>query len=393
MKDKPLIAHVLYRLATGGMERVLVTVINRTQANYRHAVICLDQVTAYRERITAPDVACVALHKKPGKDLPCYFRLWKTLRKLKPDIVHTYNFGALDSAPVARLAGVRRVVHGERGRSASDPEGANRKRRVLRRCLNPFIDRYLAVSRDLRRWLVEQVGIDPAKVVCIPNGIDATGFVVGPAKKEARPLLGSFAPPGSIVIGTVGRLDPVKDQAGLLEAFNLLCATMPERRLLLRLVIVGEGPQRSVLEKQIVEFGLEAQVCLLGNREDVSALLAEFDIFVLSSIAEGMPGVLLEAMAAGLPVAATDVGGAGEIVWDGLTGQLVPASNPSRLAEVLSTYVSDEALRVRHGSAGRRKAETGFSLEHMISAYVELYDGLLDARANGASGLTEQKEN
>jgi glycosyltransferase involved in cell wall biosynthesis len=217
--------------------------------------------------------------------------------------------------------------------------------------------------------------------------------VVGPAKKEARPLLGSFAPPGSIVIGTVGRLDPVKDQAGLLEAFNLLCATMPERRLLLRLVIVGGGPQRSVLEKQIVEFGLEAQVCLLGNREDVSALLAEFDIFVLSSIAEGMPGVLLEAMAAGLPVAATDVGGAGEIVSDGLTGQLVPASNPSRLAEALSTYVWDEALRVRHGSAGRRKVETGFSLEQMISAYVELYDGLLDARANGASGLTEQKEN
>jgi sugar transferase (PEP-CTERM/EpsH1 system associated) len=393
MKDKPLIAHVLYRLTTGGMERVLVTIINRTQANYRHAVICLDGVTAYRERIVAPDVACVALHKKPGKDLPCYFRLWKTLRKIKPDIVHTYNFGALDSAPVARLAGVRRVVHGERGRSASDPEGANRKHRVLRRCLDPFIDRYLAVSRDLRRWLVQQVGIDPSKVVCIPNGIDATDFVVGPAKKEERPLLGSFAPPGSIVIGTVGRLDPVKDQAGLLEAFNLLCAGMPERRPLLRLVIVGEGPQRVVLEKKIAELGLGAQVRLLGNREDVSALLAEFDIFVLSSIAEGMPGVLLEAMAAGLPVVATEVGGAGEVVSDGLTGQLVPASNPSRLAEALSTYVRDEALRARHGSAGRRKAETGFSLEQMISAYVELYDGLLDARTNGASRLTEQKEN
>jgi glycosyltransferase involved in cell wall biosynthesis len=103
--------------------------------------------------------------------------------------------------------------------------------------------------------------------------------------------------------------------------------------------------------------------------------------------------VLLEAMAAGLPVAATDVGGAGEVVSDGLTGQLVPASNPSRLAEALSTYVRDEALRARHGSAGRRKAETGFSLEQMISAYVELYDGLLDARTNGTSRLTEQKEN
>lgn len=392
MKGKPLIAHVLYRLTTGGMERVLVTVINRTHAKYRHAVICLDQVTAYRERIADPDVACFALHKKPGKDWACYFRLWRTLRRLKPDLVHTYNFGAVDAAPVAKCAGVRRVVHGERGRSANDPDGTNRKHRVLRRSLMPFIDRYLAVSQDLRNWLVEKVGIDPSKVVCIPNGIDATGFVVGPAKKQSRPLLGSFAPPGTILIGTVGRLDPVKDQAGLIAAFNLLCASAPQLRSRLRLAIAGEGPQRTVLEAQIAELGLAPQVCLLGNREDVPALLAEFDIFVLSSIAEGMPGVLLEAMAAGLPVVATEVGGVNEVVLRGVTGLLVPPSNPSLLSDALSNYVSDEALRVRHGSAGRRKAETGFSLDQMVAAYVELYDELLEAQPNAASRFTEQKE-
>jgi len=392
MTDKPLIAHVLYRLTTGGMERVLVTVINRTQSRYRHAVICLDLYTSYRERIANPDVECFALHKKPGKDWACYFRLWKVLRQLRPDLVHTYNFGALDAAPVAKIAGVRRVIHGERGRNAQDPRGENRKYRALRRWLTPFIDRYLAVSRDLRDWLTEVVGIDPSRVVYIPNGIDAASFVVAPLQKEGRPLLGSFAPPGSILIGTVGRLDPVKDQAGLLAAFKLLCESSPDVRGKLRLAIAGEGSERSVLEAQITEFGLREQVCLLGNRDDVPAILAEFDIFVLSSIAEGMPGVLLEAMAAGLPVVATDVGGVSEIVSPGATGLMVPARNPSAMSQALSNYVSNEALRARHGRAGRRQVESGFSLEHMITAYTAVYDELLESQPSKTPKLAEQKE-
>lgn len=392
MNRKPLIAHVLYRLDTGGMERVLVTVINRTQAKYRHAVVCLDQYTAYRDRIVDPEVPCFALHKKPGKDWPCYFRLWKVLRQLRPDLVQTYNSGALDAGPVAKIAGVRRVVHAERGRSADDPNGERRKSRALRRWLAPFIDRYLAVSRDLRDWLTEKVGIDPERVVYLPNGIDAAGFAISPARKSARPLLASFAPPGNILIGTVGRLDPVKDHAGLLAGFKLLCESLPEMRGTLRLAIAGEGSERPVLEAQIAQLGLEEQVCLLGNRDDVPAILAEFDIFVLSSIAEGMPGVVLEAMAAGLPVVATDVGGVKEVVSCGITGSLVPAGNPAALSHAMSNYVLDESLRVQHGSAGRRAAETRFSLEHMLSSYTALYDELLEKPSGAASKLTEQKE-
>ena len=398
MNDKPLIVHVVYRLDTGGMERVLVTVVNRTQLQYRHAVICLDGFSEFRELIEDPDVPCLALNKRPGKDWGCYFRLWKALRKLKPDLVHSYNFGALDAAPVAKLAGVRRVVHAERGRNASDPRGENRKYRNLRRWLLPFIDRYLAVSRDLQDWLTEKVGIDPSRVVFIPNGIDPANFVVAPGMNEVRPILGSFAPPGTIVIGTVGRLDPVKDQAGLVSAFNLLRESLPEVRERLRLVIVGEGPQRSVLEAQIAHLGLLEQVRLLGNRDNVPAILVEFDIFALSSIAEGMPGVLLEAMAAGLPIVATKVGGVSEVVSSEITGLLVAADSPHALAEALANYVSDEALRSRHGHAGRERVETGFSLNEMVSAYTTLYDELLHAeptrpQANAASKLTERKEN
>ena len=382
MNGKPRIVHVLYRLDTGGMEQIIVALINRTSHRYRHAVICLEGFTAFREQIEDPGVTCVALHKKPGKDWGCYLRLWRALKNLKPDLVQTYNIGALDAAAIARLAGVRRIVHAERGRDAADPRGESRKYRFLRRGLSPWIDRYLAVSRDLENWLTERVGIAPSKVIHIPNGIDVTRFAPAPRQKAARPLLGAFAPPGTLLIGTVGRLDPVKDQLGLLSAFDRLGDLLPAERDRLRLAIIGEGRQRPELETQIKRLGLTGRVSLLGNRSDVAALLAEFDIFALSSMAEGMPVTLLEAMAAGLPVVATAVGGVGEVVLPGETGRLVAAGDPHAFAEALAGYVRDTVLRGRHGIAGRHRVESQFSLSAMLSAYTTLYDGLLNGRGH-----------
>jgi len=378
VNERPLIAHVLYRLDTGGMERMLVTLINQTCQRYRHAVICLEGYGALRDQIDAEDVACLALDKRPGKDWLCYFKLWGVFRDLKPDLVHTYNIGAIDAAPIARLAGVRSVVHAERGRDAADPCGENRKYRFLRRWLLPFIDRYLAVSSDLHNWLIEKVGIPASRVVCIPNGIDITAFAKTAGNRGTRPLLGSFAPPGTILIGTVGRLDTVKDHAGLIAAFRCLCEALPQERERLRLVVVGDGSQRAALETQVIHENLSAQVWLVGNRTDVAELLAELDVFALSSIAEGMPGVVLEAMASGLPVVATDVGGVREVVVAGVTGTLIAASDPKALAEALADYVLDEGLRATHGTAGRKCVMTKFRLQTMLEAYIALYDGLLN---------------
>ena len=377
MNEKPRIAHVLYRLDTGGMEQIVVTLINQTCQHYHHAVICLEGFSAFRERIEDPDVPCVALHKQPGKDWGCYIRLFKALKDFKPDLVQTYNIGAIDAVAIARLAGVRRIVHAERGRDASDPRGESRKYRYLRRWLAPWIDRYLAVSGELEGWLTGKVGIDPSRIVRIPNGVDVSRFISALRKKTVRPLLGAFAPPGTVLVGTVGRLDPVKDQLGLLSAFDRLRDLLPMERERLRLVIIGEGKQRSELEARISHLGLGGQVGMLGNRSDIAALLAEFDIFALSSVAEGMSVTLLEAMATRLPVVATAVGGTSEVVLPGETGILVPASNPQELAQALAGYVMDETLRVRHGVAGRLRVETQFSLSAMVSAYTALYDELL----------------
>lgn len=397
MSHRPLIAHVLHSLGTGGMERFAITLINSTVERYRHAIICLTEPGSMLRELEDPSVPCFALHKQPGKDWGCYFRFWRTLYGLKPDLVHSYNIGTLDLAPIAKLAGVRRVVHAERGRDVADPNGENRRYRNLRRWMSPFITRHLAVSRDLESWLVDAVGIERSKVMYMPNGIDARKFIAHAPGAEIRPLLGEFAPPGTLVIMNVGRLDAVKDQAGLIDAFNLLCQRNPQTSASLRLAIVGEGMERASLEQHIARLGLTSQVRLLGNRNDVSALLGEADIFALSSVGEGMPGAVLEAMASSVPVVATEVGGTVELVVDGETGTLVRPSKPDALAAALDRYVRDRDLRLRHGRAGRARAECQFSLTSMLTAYAALYDELLGRcahrpRSNTSIGIAEPRE-
>ncbi|TPG50552.1 TIGR03088 family PEP-CTERM/XrtA system glycosyltransferase [Rhodanobacter glycinis] len=396
MKDKPLIVHVLYRLDTGGMERIVVSLINATCDRYRHAVIALTGFGVLRGEIENTVTACVSLEKKPGKDWPCYLRLWRALRALKPDLVQTYNVGTLDFAPVVKMAGVSRLVHAEHGRDATDPEGENPKYLRLRRWMAPLIDRYVAVSPDLQSWLSERAGIRRSKVVYIANGIDAAMFNVPRVASEPRRQLGDFAPPDTVVVGNIARLDKVKDQAGLLSAFKFLREKTGHANC--RLIIAGEGPQREALERQIVQLGLVETVRLLGNRDDVAELLAECDVFALSSIAEGMPVTLLEAMAARLPVVATDVGGVALVVEAGVTGTLVLAGDPHAMAEALRAYVADATLRRQHGAAGCARVAAQFSLNAMATAYVTLYDELLGALASAApartlSGLAERKEN
>lgn len=379
MKDMPLVVHVLYGLARAGMERIVVSFINATTDRYRHAVIVVAEFGPLRAEIEGSVEACLSLDKKPGKDLPHYFRLWRALRKLKPDLVQTYNMGTLDMAPVVRAAGVRWLVHAEHGRDASDPEGKNRRHQRLRRWLEPLIARYVAVSPDLLAWLVDKVGISPAKALLIPNGIDLAPYRGARSGSRRRGELAAFAPAGTVLIGHVARLDKVKDQAGLLSAFKRL--QEQSVRADCRLVIAGEGPERAELEARIAQLGLGESVRLLGNRSDVPELLAACDVFVLSSIAEGMPITLLEAMAAGLPVVATDVGGVASVVEAGVTGTLVPAGDPKALAGALAGYVNDEPLRRRHGDAGRARAFARFGLDTMTASYTALYDQLLGRRA------------
>jgi sugar transferase (PEP-CTERM/EpsH1 system associated) len=371
MADRPHVVHVLDSLQVGGTENGVVNLARALDGGFRQSVLAVTAGGPLAARLP-PEVAVHVLGKRPGLDLRAVGRLAGLLRRLGPDIVHSRNWGALDAVVAARLARVPVVIHGEHGREAADPRGLDARRNRIRRLLSPLVTRFVAVSRDLGRWLVDTVGIPRDKVTVICNGVDTERFAEGD-RASARRLLG--LPLDTVAIGTVGRLDPVKDQLGLLEAFGALPPEVP-----MALVVVGEGPCRGALAERAACPDVTGRVHLLGERRDVPALLAGLDVFALPSIAEGISNTVLEAMATGLPVVATRVGGNPEMVEDGVTGALVPAGDRPALARALAAYVADPHLRQLHGKAGRQRVVEAWSLPAMAARYAALYRETLAGR-------------
>ncbi len=367
----PLIAHVIHSLHPGGLENGVVHLINGIP-KFRHTLVCLTSADSWRERF-ASFLEVIELGKSDGQNLRLPFRLTRLFRRLRPDIVHSRNWAAFDAIPAARMAGVPVVIHGEHGRDAQDPLGQNRRRKWLRWGFHPLVDRFVTVSHDLRQWLVGTVGVPERKVLTIHNGVDTNRFN-DMDRAEERQALGIGD--DWFVIGSVGRLDPVKDYGSLLEAFAGLCRRHPRSLL----VLAGDGPVRGPLEKHAAELGVTDRVRFLGERDDIPRVLKAFDVFVLPSIAEGMSNAILEAMATGLPVVATAVGGNPELVEDGITGRVVRPRAPETLRVALERYLAEPHLLRVHGKAARECAVSEFSLERFVSAYRHLYSTLLQER-------------
>ncbi len=375
--EPPLVAHVIHRFAVGGLENGLVNLINGTPPDrYRHAVIALTDYTEFCHRLRRNDVPVFALHKRSGKDFRSHVRLWRLLRRLCPAIVHTRNLPACEFALVAALAGVRARVHGEHGRDIYDLDGSNRKYNLLRKAVRPFVSCYTAVSHDLAQWLVGTVGVAADKVTRICNGVDTEKFH---PRRGGRPPIGpdGFVGRDAMIVGTVGRMQTVKDQLTLVRAFLRLIETDAGARARLRLVMIGDGPLRQESQTLLRAANAEALAWLPGERGDIAEMLRAMDIFVLPSIAEGISNTILEAMASGLPVVATNVGGNPELVDHGRTGLLVPPSDPEALAGAIQAYLRNpERVRVE-GQAARDRAKKLFSIDAMIQAYLRLYDAVL----------------
>ena len=379
----PLVVHLVYRLDFGGLETLMVERINRMPADaYRHAVIALTDYTDFAKKIRKPDVALYALHKRAGLSLGTHLALWKLLRKLRPAILHTYNLAAMEYAFPALLAGVPVRINGAHGRDAGDPNGTNRKHNLLRRAMLPFYDCCYANSADLLAWNRGVVGVPEHKSRLLGNGIDTEKFA--PRGDAQRTEVSSSAPtgfgPDCIVIGTVGRVQDVKDHASLVDAFLLLRERLPQLRDRLRLAIVGDGPLLAAIRAKAAAAGIADAVWLPGARTDIADILRSLDVFAMSSLAEGTPGSALEAMASGLPVVGTRVGGIPEVIDDGVTGFVVPVSDPAAMAEALARYVADPALAERHGAAGRERVLRKYNMTAMVAAYESLYDSLCERK-------------
>ncbi|HXE38830.1 MAG TPA: TIGR03088 family PEP-CTERM/XrtA system glycosyltransferase [Azonexus sp.] len=379
---RPLVAHVMYRFDTGGLENGIVNLINHMPAeHYRHAVIALTEVTDFRKRIQRDDVQFISLNKAPGHGIWLFPKLYRLFRQLRPAIVHSRNLAALEVQLPAWAAGVPARIHGEHGRDVGDLDGSNVTYQRVRRFYRPFVSYYLALSRDLAQYLTGVIRVPQNKVLQVYNGVDSVRFHPGSTEQTAAGC--PFARPRHWLVGTVGRMQTVKDQPTLARAFIRALEIEPSLKERLRLVMVGGGPLRAECQQLLDDAGVAELAWLPGERGDIPEIMQGLDCFVLPSLAEGISNTILEAMACGLPVIATAVGGNADLVIAGKSGEIIPAADPEVMAKEIVRLANAPALAKAMGHTGRQVIEQKFSMNAMVAAYQGTYDKLL--RRTGAT--------
>jgi glycosyltransferase involved in cell wall biosynthesis len=357
------VCHVSLTLCTGGLERLLVEFARwHDRSRFELEFVALGDVGRPANDIRDAGCEVTVLNCERRSRYRQVRELAWHFRDRGVDVVHTHNaYPHLYGTLAARLAGVPAVIHTRHGRRF----GQTWRERLYFAAASRLANRVVAVSEDTGALCRRLGWLDDRKVARIYNGIDIDRFAFRGPTDEPRAI-------------SVGRLSPEKDFATLLRAVALVVASKPDFRLLL----VGDGPERAALERLSSELKLSDHVQFFGERNDVAELLSGRGVgfFVASSLTEGVSLTLLEAMAAGLPVVATNVGGNPEIVVPDETGLLVPSADPAALAEAMLWMSRDPFRRVQMGSAGRRRVERQFSVRGMIEQYEALYEELLSAR-------------
>jgi glycosyltransferase involved in cell wall biosynthesis len=361
---RPRVMQVVLSLDPGGTERLVVDLVRAAREACDVTVCCLDAPGRWGEELRREGVEVIALDRAPGFHPALGFKIAREARARGVRLLHCHHYSPFIYGALAKLASPRlRVIYTEHGR-LSDARPT-----VKRRLVTPLFDLAAAatfsVSEDLRRYLLDAGFSRRMKV--ITNGITIGRAPDATDRAEARRRLG--VPDGACVVGAVGRLDSVKDFPMLLQSFAPLAAARPA----VYLVIVGDGQERAALEKLRGDMAHGDRILMLGHRDDVRSLLPGFDVFVNSSISEGISLTLLEAMAACLPIVATRVGGTPEVVEDGETGLLVPPRDPEACAHAVAQLLGAPDRRARMAVAGRARVEQVFSTERMTGAYLELY--------------------
>jgi glycosyltransferase involved in cell wall biosynthesis len=358
------VLQVVLQLSAGGTERLVIELVRRLRERFPMAVCCLDEPGEWAPEITGLGVEVTALHRPPGFQIALARKLASVATRFDASVLHCHHYSPFVYGRLASLATRRtRVVFTEHGRLSDAPPSG--KRRLANRFLTIGSPWLFAVSHDLRRHLVAE-GF-PARMSVIWNGIDPGP---PPDERRRRSARRSIAvPEDASVIGTVARLDPVKDLGTLLEAFAEV-----QRRSACRLVVIGDGAEEASLRARARALQIEGSVLWLGQRGDVREILPAFDVYANSSISEGISLTLLEAMAAQLPVVATRVGGTPEVVLDGETGLLGPARSAGALAALVQRLVDDKPLAARFGLAGRHRVCEHFALDRMVERYAAVYE-------------------
>jgi L-malate glycosyltransferase len=384
--------HVFSNFVATGPEVRTVQLIGALGNEFRHSIVSMDGRTGAAERL--PPGAAARLLEAPPRagTLRTVPRLLALLRRERPDLVLTYGWGAFDmvladliAAWGRRRGGAPHVVHHEEG--FSGPESQFDRRRVLaRRLILPGVFRLVVPSRGLMEFAVRAWKVPPDRLCLIPNGVDTESFRLAADRSLTRRELG--LPDDALVVGTVSRLRPVKNLPRLLAAMAELAARVPD--LPAHLLIVGDGPEREALEARAAALPeLANRVHFAGEQSDLPRFYRAMDVFALPSDSEQMPVSLLEAMACGVPAAATDVGDVREVLPAEQRAFVVPLQSgreeatAGHLAERLETLLRDPGLRQRLGLANRQRVERRYTFEAMRRTYRDLYWQGIDGRRDG----------
>lgn len=367
---KPTICQVVHCLSVGGAELLAAGMARSLQDHYRFVFACLDEEGPVAQSLMAEGFPVHVLNRRPGIDFACSRRLARVLRRERVDLVHAHQYTPWFQTALARtFRGHPPILFTEHGRHHPDTRRLSHV--VCNRLLTRPGDRIVGVGEAVRTALIDNEGFAKSRVGVVYNGVDLEPFTeTGDAHRRAvREELGLE---GATIILQVARLNHLKDHATAFRTIERVVQQVPGAVLLL----AGDGEEAAALRSQVRERRLEHCVRFLGTRRDVPRLLAAADIFLLTSISEGIPLTIIEAMAAQVPVVSTNVGGIHEML-DERTGRLAPAGDDEKLASHLIELAQDASLRRQLGLQGRERAWNRFSQQRMNESYCNLYDEML----------------
>jgi len=361
------ICQLILSLGMGGAEVLAARMARRLSDRYRFVFACLDEEGVLGEDLRNEGHPVHVLGRQPGIDWRCGRRFAALLKSEGVSLVHAHQYTPFFYAAASRLPWrTPPLVFTEHGRFF--PDFPRPKRIAANRVLLGRRDRVIGVGEAVRQALIHNEGIPSRRVDVIYNGIDLDAYDQRTDDSaEVRREIG--VGPDDFVVIQVARLDYLKDHVTAVETHKRVVAQRPDAKL----VLVGEGPERPKIEEAIRSRGLEASVLLLGLRKDIPRLVRASDVFLLTSISEGIPLTLIEAMAARKPVVSTRVGGVGEVVEEGKTGLLAPSGDAQALAAQILILADDPDIRGQYGILGRRRAEELFSETQMMERYDRLY--------------------
>jgi len=369
------VGFVLHGLQVAGAEMLVLQMIERLRERIRPTIFCLDRASDVSERVRIQDVEIVRLDRRPGWDFRVSWRLVGQVRRRGIEVLHAHQYSPFFYSALAKISyrplrGLMRsgpnlrLIFTEHGRHYPDLVPF-RRRFVNRLVLNRAADAVNAVSSFSADSLASQDGFSRDRIEVIENGIDVDRFI---STSETPADLNS----ARRYVVHIARFHPVKDHVTLLKAFQQVAEIFNDVDLLL----VGDGPSRNDMEEFVRELHLQNRVRFLGIRQDIPAILRASKVFVLTSLSEGAPLTMLEAMAAGLPVVVTAAGGMPEIVREGVDGLLTPRGDDQAIAAALSRLLGDPKMASTMGSAGTQRVRDSYSIDRTVKRYYDLYSRL-----------------